>query len=136
MRLHGVVLNYLSTGTNLSSIFWDMTPCRLLKVEHCLTPAFTLIFSLSNSSTLKMEETHSSETSMYFQQTTRRYIPEDRTRHNHRCENLKFYKDIVTCQRIARQRLDKQPAIGARNNRTDGYNSLLGNSQRANGLAR
>jgi hypothetical protein len=29
-----------------------------------------------------------------FAQTTRRYIPEDRTLHNHRCENLKFNKDI------------------------------------------
>jgi hypothetical protein len=42
---------------------------------------------------------------------------------------------IVTCQRIARQRLDKHPVIRARNNRTDAYSSLLGNSQRANGLA-
>jgi hypothetical protein len=42
----------------------------------------------------------------------------------------------VTCQRIARQRLDKQPAIHARNNWTNTYSSLLGNSQRANGLAR
>jgi hypothetical protein len=30
-----------------------------------------------------------------FQQTTRRYIPEDRTLHNNRCENLKTYKDIM-----------------------------------------
>jgi hypothetical protein len=44
--------------------------------------------------------------------------------------------DVVTCQRIARQRLDKHPAIRALNNRTNVYSSLLGNSQRANGLAR
>jgi hypothetical protein len=31
-----------------------------------------------------------SETSVVFQLSTRRYIPEDRTLHNHRCENLKF----------------------------------------------
>jgi hypothetical protein len=30
-----------------------------------------------------------SETSVNFQQTTRRYIPEDRILHNRRCENLK-----------------------------------------------
>jgi hypothetical protein len=42
---------------------------------------------------------------------------------------------LVTCQRIARQRLDKYPAIRARN-RTNVYSSLLGNSQRANGLTR
>jgi hypothetical protein len=28
------------------------------------------------------------------QQTTRRHIPEDDTLHNHRCENLKSYKNI------------------------------------------
>jgi hypothetical protein len=44
--------------------------------------------------------------------------------------------NIVTCQRITRQRLDKHSAIRARNNRTNVYSSLLGNSQRVNGLAR
>jgi hypothetical protein len=39
--------------------------------------------------------------------------------------------NIVTCQHIARQRLDKHPAICVRNN-----SSLLGNIQRANGLER
>jgi hypothetical protein len=33
----------------------------------------------------------SSETSVNFQRTIRRYVPEDRTLHNHRCENLKFH---------------------------------------------
>jgi hypothetical protein len=40
----------------------------------------------------------------------------------------------VTCQCITRQRLDKHPAIRARNNTTNVYSSL-GNSQRANKLA-
>jgi hypothetical protein len=39
-----------------------------------------------------MEAICSSETSVDFQRITRRYIPEDSTLHNHRCENLKFYK--------------------------------------------
>jgi hypothetical protein len=43
---------------------------------------------------------------------------------------------IVTCQRIARQRLDKHPAIHVCNNRTNVYSSLLGNNQRANGPVR
>jgi hypothetical protein len=43
---------------------------------------------------------------------------------------------IVTCQRIARQRLDKQTAMRARNIRTNVYSSLLGNELRANDLAR
>jgi hypothetical protein len=38
-----------------------------------------------------MEATHFSETSVDFQRTTRSYIPEDRTLHNHRYENLKSY---------------------------------------------
>jgi hypothetical protein len=37
------------------------------------------------------EATRSSKTSVYFQRTTRRYIPEDRTLHSHRCEKFKSY---------------------------------------------
>jgi hypothetical protein len=40
-------------------------------------------------STLKMEAICSSEMSVDTQRTTRRYIPEDGTLHNHRCENLR-----------------------------------------------
>jgi hypothetical protein len=36
--------------------------------------------------------------------------------------------NIVTCQRIAWQRLEKYPAIRARNNRMNVHSSLLGNS--------
>jgi hypothetical protein len=39
--------------------------------------------------TLKMEATFSSKTSVDFRRTTWCYIPEDRTLHNHCCENLK-----------------------------------------------
>jgi hypothetical protein len=38
-----------------------------------------------------MEALCSSETSADAQRTTRRYIPEDGTLHNKRCENLKSY---------------------------------------------
>jgi hypothetical protein len=37
----------------------------------------------------------SSETSVDFHRTTRRYIPEDRTLHKHGCENLKSYKGLL-----------------------------------------
>jgi hypothetical protein len=40
-----------------------------------------------------MEAICFSETSVAFQQTTLRHIPEDDTLHNHRCENLKSYKE-------------------------------------------
>jgi hypothetical protein len=46
--------------------------------------------------TLKMETICSSETSVDFERTTRRYIPDDSTLHNHRCENLKSYKFILS----------------------------------------
>jgi hypothetical protein len=42
-----------------------------------------------------MEATCYSETSVDFQRFTRRYIPEDITLHNHRCENLKSYTVCV-----------------------------------------
>jgi hypothetical protein len=45
----------------------------------CLPPAFTLVSCSAYSSTLKMEAICSSETSVYFQRTTRRYMPEDGT---------------------------------------------------------
>jgi hypothetical protein len=50
-----------------------------------------LISCLAYSSTLMNEATCSSETSVDFQRTARRYIPEDGTFHTHRCENLKSY---------------------------------------------
>jgi hypothetical protein len=48
----------------------------------------------SYSSTMTMEAIYSSEASVYFQRTTRRYNPEDRTPHKHRSENLKFYLEL------------------------------------------
>jgi hypothetical protein len=45
------------------------------------------------SSTLKMEATRSSETSVHTR-STRRHIPEDGILHSHRCENLKSYLPI------------------------------------------
>jgi hypothetical protein len=66
--------------------------CRLhLQREALLAICFVLVFCLVYSSTLKIEVTYSSETSVYFQRATRPYIPEDRPIHNHRGENLKSY---------------------------------------------
>jgi hypothetical protein len=79
-----------------SAIFWDITPCRRLKVNvhfegkyrlHFLgrriTPVlatcFTLVTCLAYYSTLKVEVTCFSETSVDFQRTARHYIPEDGT---------------------------------------------------------
>jgi hypothetical protein len=84
-----------------STILWDITPCSPLKVsrhfggtyrlhlqsrrisrgrnQHQVAPTFTLVSCSAYSSTLKMEAICSSETSVYFQRTTRRYIPDDST---------------------------------------------------------
>jgi hypothetical protein len=44
-----------------------------------------------------MEATWSSEeTYVDFQRITRRYIPEDKTLHNHICENLRTYNGSET----------------------------------------
>jgi hypothetical protein len=47
------------------------------------------IYCLAYSSILKKDATWSSETSVDFQWTTYRYVPEDRALHSHRCANLK-----------------------------------------------
>jgi hypothetical protein len=90
-----------------STIFLDITPCSPLKVNRRFAgtyrlhlqgrgisrernqherrwqaePASTLISCSAYSSTLKMEAICSSETSVDFQQTTRRYFPKDSTLH-------------------------------------------------------
>jgi hypothetical protein len=91
-----------------SSIFWDIMPCSPLKVNLlfggacpfifrlCLPPAFTLVSCSVPSLTSKMEATCSPRTLVDFQQTTQRYVPEDRTLHNHQCENTKSYF-VITC---------------------------------------
>jgi hypothetical protein len=65
----------------LSSIsFLFATQSRILASQlFCLPPAFMLVSYCAYSSTLKMEPTRSFETLVHFQQTTQRYIPEDRT---------------------------------------------------------
>jgi hypothetical protein len=50
-----------------------------------------VVSCFANSSIPKMEATCSYETSFDFQCTTRRYIPEYATIHNHRCEDLRPY---------------------------------------------
>jgi hypothetical protein len=86
----------------------NITPCSLLKVSRCfgethlhhiqvkaggklLPPAFSLVSCSAYFLDPEDGDDIFSETSVVFQQTTRRYIPEDSTLHNHRCENLKSY---------------------------------------------
>jgi hypothetical protein len=88
-----------------TSVFWDITPCCPVKVNDVSEEHVTFIFrveeeakeetsmkhsasyacfvlcsSFDHSFTLKVEAVCSSETSIDFHRTTRRYIPEDRAR--------------------------------------------------------
>jgi hypothetical protein len=75
-------------------LFWDKMPCsspfenqpKFRRNKHCLPSAFTLVSCSAYSSTLKMDATCSFETSVDFQRTTWRYIPEYRT----------LYRRVVT----------------------------------------
>jgi hypothetical protein len=87
------------------SVFWDITPCSSLKgnrrfgrtcrlylwgrkIKTLLAAVFILISCLVCSSTLKMEMTYYSETSVDLQQIIRRYMLEDRRFHKRHCKNL------------------------------------------------
>jgi hypothetical protein len=60
--------------------FWEWWLWRVLSLTgnlHFLATCFMLVSCLAYSSTLKIEDTYSAETSAEFQRTTQRYIPED-----------------------------------------------------------
>jgi hypothetical protein len=92
------------------TIFWDKTPCSPLSINRRVGETYRLHLQGRKNkfskklalkqmesrtfSTLKIETICSSETSVVTQRTTRRYIPDDGTLHNHRCENLKSYTII------------------------------------------
>jgi hypothetical protein len=98
-----VVLDVPIAVVMLSSIFWNVTPCRPLKVngrfERVMSPlggwqekfslslAFTLVSCLAYFWTLKLEATCFFETPFNFRQTTRIFIPEDRIR-----RKIKYFK--------------------------------------------
>jgi hypothetical protein len=63
-----------------------------------------------------MEVICSFETSVDFQRTTRRYIPEDKTHHNHRCDNLKPHTNLLQfwwnrVYKLQENKLDKFQAV-------------------------
>jgi hypothetical protein len=63
-----------------------------------------------------MEAICSSETSVDFQRTTGRYIPEDSALRNHRCENPKSYKTEMAQQflvKFSRAEFNENSSIGS-----------------------
>jgi hypothetical protein len=77
-----------------NSIWWDITPCNLFKINGFFGGTVASIFrveELNKKFSTKMEATSSSETSTDFQRTKWHYILEDTNLRNHRHENLKSY---------------------------------------------
>jgi hypothetical protein len=65
--------------------------------------------------TLMMEAVHTSETSINFNMTTQRYIPEDSELHTHCHDNLKCYKngeDFVITRLPSIHPMALQPKLG------------------------
>jgi hypothetical protein len=99
-KQHVLLKEWWTSTTLRRVVLWDITSCSPLKVNQhfgrtwclhlqaLLATCFKLVSCSAYSWTLKMEATCSSETSVDFQRTTHRYIPEHRTLHNHHCENL------------------------------------------------
>jgi hypothetical protein len=85
-----VAFKVLTAVVMKSCIFREITPCSPLSVNRHL------------GGTLKMETTYSSETSVDFQRTTRRYIPEDRILPRQDCflvyNSKKFEDELSTSQ--------------------------------------
>jgi hypothetical protein len=65
--------------------------CTKLIGSNYIMGASTCFLAKLILSTLKMEAICSSETPIETKRTTRRYIPEDGSLYNYRCENLKSY---------------------------------------------
>jgi hypothetical protein len=92
----------------MNSIFWDITPLSPLKINRRFGGTCPPPSSVSSnksrkkkksvkqviSTALKIDATCSSETSDDFQ---RRYVPENETLPNHRCQNLKSYSVYCDC---------------------------------------
>jgi hypothetical protein len=83
----------ISLGLN-NIIFWDTMPYSPLEVKRRFGGTYRLLscWFLARLILRPLRWRRcSSETSVTFQRATRRYIPEDSTLHNHRCENLKLF---------------------------------------------
>jgi hypothetical protein len=76
-----------------SSAFWDIILSSPL--QAVLAICFFEISCLAYFSTLRVKAKYTSEESVEFQRIIRYFIPNDRTLHNHSCENLISYFSIA-----------------------------------------
>jgi hypothetical protein len=72
-----------------STIFWHIKPCSPLKVNRGVGGKYRLHLQGRIISRAKKQRESRWQAELDFQRTTQRYIPEDGTLHNIRCENLK-----------------------------------------------
>jgi hypothetical protein len=86
-----LVYNAMQSVESQPTFRRNMIPSSGSKNKPSEKPASKQVATSAYFSTPKMEAICSSETSVDFQRTTRRYIPEDSSLHNHRCEYLKSY---------------------------------------------
>jgi hypothetical protein len=84
MNKYFIVEIHKCTNTLYDYVICYMFRSNISPPSLILPPTFTLV-SCSPYSTLQMEVTCSSETSVTFQWTTCRYIPEDRTTQKYLC---------------------------------------------------
>jgi hypothetical protein len=79
--------------------FWDMTACFPVNINPCACPCFMVVSLLTNSSTLKMEQTLSSEASVDFRRIRRHYIPDDRSLYSNTCQlvTTRFTSSFKLC---------------------------------------
>jgi hypothetical protein len=71
--------------------FWDNAPCSLVEVDQCFGGA-----SIIKDIALMMEAVRTLETSVHFNETTRRYNPEGCNFYTCHHENLKSHMFLVT----------------------------------------
>jgi hypothetical protein len=72
-------------------------PCSPLKVNRRFGGTYRLYLQgRINRARYQRESRLQAERSVDFQRTIRRYIPEDSSLHNHRCENLKSYNKTLS----------------------------------------
>jgi hypothetical protein len=81
-------------------------------MNYLLLTYCTLVSCLAFYSTLKMEDSFSSETSVDIRKTIRQDVPEDSILHNYRCKNIESYS--LKCnfssfpeQKIYNERMDR-----------------------------
>jgi hypothetical protein len=85
--------------------FWDEAPCSLVEIERRFRGAYCL--HLQDDECLTMVAIRTTETSVYSNETTRRYIPEGSNLHTpRRCENLKSHNEKYNLQETKEKKLN------------------------------